>query len=96
MTFQRHGKEFALEHGRRLWHYTPKFHYLWHETDQCRFQNPRAARCYVNEDFMAVAQKLGVANRHAMVAAKRSKAMGTQYVYGLGLKMIAFEKNLAE
>ena len=82
----------ALGRGRELWHYVPKFHYMWHQTDQAKYMNPRAARCYVNEDFMGVAQKLGVANRHAVVAAKRSKGMCVHYIYGLGLKLLKFEK----
>ena len=62
------------------------------ELKKCKFQNPRCARCYVNEDYMQVAQKLGCANRHAVIAARRSKGICTQYMYGLGLKLADFEK----
>ena len=72
---------------RMLWNMVSKFHHTWHAGEQAEWTSLRAMWCYNNEDFMGLVQGLGEANRHGLIAAKRSIGIGQNYVIGRSLEM---------
>ena len=72
---------------RMLWNMTQKLHDMWHIGEQAEFSSLRVMWTYNNEDFMGKVQSLGEANRHGLIAARRSVGIAQNYVMGRSLEM---------
>ena len=49
----------AIDDGRKLWNVVPKFHHMYHLAYFGRFQNPRLAWVFRDEDFVGRVSRIG-------------------------------------
>ena len=50
----------SMRDGDCFFHFTPKYHTLWHICHFGKYMNPRATWCYAFEDFVKHIRKVGV------------------------------------
>ena len=73
---------------RLLWHRVSKHHSVWHMGFESQFQHPSSARTYMNEDMMQVMKKVGMANRYAVPAHRRSLTIAERVCLGKSIQLI--------
>ena len=71
-----------------LWHRVSKNHSLWHLAMESQFQHPSFARTYMNEDMMQVMKRVGMANRYAVPAHRRSLTVAERICLGKNIPLV--------
>jgi hypothetical protein len=82
-------KQIALAQGppSNLFHMVSKFHSLWHCGYESQFGHPSTGRTYMNEDYMQHIRAVGMANRHAVAASRRSLTVSERVSLGRSLEL---------
>ena len=70
-----------------LFHMFSKFHSLWHCDYESQFGHPSTDRTYMNEDYMQHVRAVGMANRHAVAASRRSLTVSERVSLGRSLEL---------
>jgi hypothetical protein len=72
----------------KLWHRVSKHHSVWHMGFESQFQHPSSARTYMNEDMMQIMKKVGMANRYAVPAHRRSLTIAERICLGKSIELL--------
>ena len=70
------------------WNLVSKFHSMWHCGFESQFGHPSSARTYLNEDYMQHVKAVGMANRYAVAASRRSQTIAERIVLGRSLELL--------
>ena len=82
-------EQLASEHDPPLplWHMVSKFHSFWHCAYESQFNHPSSGRTYLNEDYMQHVRAVGMANRYAVSASRRSLTVAERISLGRSLEL---------
>jgi hypothetical protein len=69
------------------WHMYPKNHALWHVAYESAYGHPSSARTYLNEDYMQHVKLIGMANRYAISASRRSLTIAERVALGRSMEL---------
>ena len=88
----------AGESARLLFNLVPKFHHLYHLGEEAWYTHPRLAWTYSNEDWMSLAQRVGMAYRHGVAMSARAGPMMRAWAVGqaVSLKFPLAEKTIKQ
>lgn len=85
------GQCLGMSPRRLLWNFVPKFHHFWHLGQEAKLQSPRLSWTYANEDWVGHLSCMGESCRHAVIPAKRSSSIVTNWVLGTCLQIFFAE-----
>ena len=71
----------------QLFHMVSKFHSMWHCAYESQLGHPSSGRTYMNEDFMQHSRAVGMANKHAVAASRRSITVAERVSLGRSLEL---------
>jgi hypothetical protein len=77
----------TMIHLSLLWHMVSKFHSFWHCAYESQFGHPSTGRTYINEDYMQHIRAVGMANRYAVSASRRSLTVAERITLGRSLEL---------
>ena len=70
-----------------LFHMTIKFHYLLHNADRARFENPRMSWCYAGESMMHVLRNLVASSSRGVEPVRVGNKVMLKYAQALSLEL---------
>ena len=77
-----------------IWHMVSKHHSVWHVAFEAQFQHPSSGRTYINESYMGHIKEVGMANRFAIAASRRSLTICERVALGRSLELLITAKRL--